>query len=144
MLFRSGTSQTVLLLEDDSAKIPWTKPDDLKMDDALELLTSEEADADGIHRYEDFFYRYRGIRHYAFTDGRVKGLPHGGSRELLQSLFTIDDGSPNEGWDGEGFYSSDYRTPKLGNWFRMAIFVFLVLLPLPWVWLKRKGQDSSA
>ena len=55
-------------------------------------------------------------------------------------MFTIDDGGPGADWKA-GAYGPAVTLSKikLGNCVRLAIFVFLVFFPLPWVWINPKS-----
>jgi prepilin-type processing-associated H-X9-DG protein len=137
-----GTANTVLVMEDQSTRIPWMEPRDLMLDEALGVLTSSDPRAGGIHRHEDFFYDYFGGRNVAFVDGSVALLSDGLQRDFVSSLLTIDDhaglSSPNSG----GKFGERKRL-KVGNCYRLTVFILLTIFPLPWVWRKRKPGELS-
>jgi hypothetical protein len=54
--FTAGTALTVLVLEDQSQKIPWMEPRDLTLDQAVSVLSSQDPQFAGVHRQDDFFY----------------------------------------------------------------------------------------
>ena len=81
-----------------------------------------------------FFHSYSEGRNVVLADGAVRFLAHGNEAALVSGLLTINDG---EGWAEEGFESKSiqFKKPKYGNWLRLGLFLFIVCLPTPWVWL---------
>ena len=131
--FTGGTSNTILVLEDQSQKILWMEPRDLTWDDAISALTSQDWQMGGVHRPDDFFYEYSGGRQAALVDGSVRYLFDGMRRDLVASLLRIDQ-SPDESF--QDFVPTVTKRLKLFNCFLLASFIILALLPLPWVWRK--------
>lgn len=137
-----GSSNTVMIVEDQSGQIPWMEPRDLEFDEALRLFTSSDPQTVGLHRSEDFFFAYYWGRHVACVDGSVHFVYYGVQPEVWSALLNIDDGVKRADLDLRGSWRG-IRRVKLGNWFRLAVFVFLVLLPLPWVWLAGRRAECS-
>jgi hypothetical protein len=136
--FTAGTSNTILVLEDQSREILWMEPQDLTWDDATSALTSQDWRMGGVHRPEDFFYEYSGGRQAALVDGSVWYLLDGMPRDLIVSLLRFDQ-SPDESF--RDFVPTVTKRLKLFNCFLLASFVTLTLLPLPWVWRKREIDE---
>jgi hypothetical protein len=137
-----GTGGTILVMEDQSTKIPWMEPRDLMLDEALRVLTSSDPRVGGIHRQEGFFYDYAGVRNVALVDGRVAFFSDGLQRNFAAKLLTIDDGV---GVSAQNLELQPFAGKRLnvGNCYRLAVFVLLTVFPLPWVWRKRKPDELS-
>jgi hypothetical protein len=138
-----GISNTILVLEDNSSSISWMEPRDLEFDQAIRLLTSPDPVAAGLHRHEDFFCESYDGRDVAMADGRVRFLQHGIGKTVWSAPLQID--------DGVRLSDSAFNVPsarqlklKLGNCFRLAVFLLLTLFPLPWVFIKRARSPEPA
>lgn len=134
--FTDGTSKTILIMESDGRGVPWMEPRDLSLDEALDLVTSDEFDHLGGHGLDRFFTETHDGRLAATADGGVEFLPHGTPKQKWAALLTIDDGKDVD------CHSIDYpvrtlKRPNIWNWYRLSLFVVSVLLPLPWVWISR-------
>ena len=144
-----GTSQTLLVMEAHIPDTVWTEPRDLSFDEALNSLYSTNSGRMFGHRYEDFFFDYYAGSYVALADGSVRFLHQGLPRKTAVALLTYDGGDKLE----EEFVPSLKRTEKrlkVGNCYRLAVFVFLTLFPLPWVWIsprraaERKNEEQAA
>jgi prepilin-type processing-associated H-X9-DG protein len=133
--FTAGTALTILVLEDQSQKIPWMEPRDLTLDQAVSVLSSQDPQFAGVHRQDDFFYEYSGGRQVAFADGSVRYLSDGLPRDLVTSLLRIDE-QPDQTLLDLSVSPARTKRLKLFNCFLLALFVTLTLFPLPWVWIK--------
>jgi hypothetical protein len=131
---RDGTSNTALLIEIDNSTIPWLEPRDLAFDAALAVTAAADPVFTGNHRSESFFYEYAGGRQLVLVDGSVRYVSQGVGRHIWAGLFGVDDGIP---WSDEDLNPPEvvHRRLQIGNCVRLSVFVFLALLPLPWVWL---------
>lgn len=137
-----GTSHTLLVIEALVPEVAWSEPRDLSYDEAVRLLSSRDSRRVGGHLVEDFFYEHYFSRHAALVDGSVHFVHRGLPRETATALLTIDDGyGLEEGWSSSGNVSA--KRPKLGNWYRLAVFVLLMILPLPWVWISPRRSLPS-
>ena len=132
-----GTSNAVMVIEDQSDQIAWMEPRDLEFDEALRRFTSSDPQPVGLHRSEDFFFEYYKGRHVACVDGSVHFVYCGVKPDVWSALLIIDEGKKRSELDLRGS-GHGIRRVKLGNWFRLTIFVLLVVLPLPWVWLRKR------
>ncbi len=125
----------IMLIEDGDARIPWTQPTDWNVDDALSRVTSADLIDHGPHREEDFFFEYTAARNAALADASVHYYYDAMGRENWTHLLKIDGSEAPSGPEGIP-ESADKRTVKVANWLRLAAFVMLSILPLPWVWRK--------
>ena len=128
------------------------EPLDVTYEEAIHRFASQQPESPGKHRRRYLFLQERFFFHEAyigrnalFADGSVSTLPPGIDRETLSSLLTIDDG---KGWpeSEDDHRSRSGRKLNVGNCVRFAIFVLLVLYPLPWVWLNPhpRGKVTQA
>jgi len=139
---RDGTSNTVHVIEYDSGgKIHWTEPRDLDFDEAVSILGADDSQWTTGHRNQTFFRdTWYGGRHVAFADGGVRYVGVGLEGQVWLSLLNVDDGGPMAEWDVGGRHFSPVTRLRIGNCCRFAVFVLLVLFPLPWVWMNPTGE----
>jgi hypothetical protein len=129
-----GTANTILVLENRNADIPWMAPRDVSLEEVLGSFTSVDPQPAGVHYSESFFYHYSIGRNVAFADAyatflyQYDGLP----RVALSNLLTIDDGVSLDPRN-LGIPFGGTKRLKVGSCYRLAVFVFLIVLPLPWV-----------
>jgi hypothetical protein len=130
--FTDGTSNTILVVEDPSRKIPWMEPRDLVLDEAIEMLDSRNRRPAGSHP---------GGRQAALADGAVTFVPHGLPQELVTGLLIIDDGMrlPMHDLWSLSTVAKRSETPARH---RVPVFVALALFPLLWVWRKRETNEA--
>ena len=140
-----GPEHTILLIEIHTTHIHWAEPRDLTLEEALDVLTSNDPQVAGAYRTAPyFFYEYEYVpetRNVVFADGHAESIPHGVDRETWKQLLTIDDGVPAEDWDAVSAATYGKKLLNIGNCCRFAVFVVLALLPFPWVW--RNPPNSS-
>ncbi len=117
------------------AGIPWAEPRDLEIEESLALLASADPRAVHGRRQETFFYEHFQGSHILFADGEVRFAPDGTDQETWRGLLTVNDGIPEADWDGIAARSFGERRLRIGNCCRLGLFLFLVLFPLPWVWV---------
>lgn len=141
-MMKDGTSNIVMVMENHSPDISWTEPRDLSLEEAADVFASEDYESFTGHRHQTFFREYLGGRNVLFGDGSVQFAPFGTDRTLARELMTINDGKPESDWD---WYQSTALPRERVKWsvvIRFAIFVLLMLLPLPWVWLNPTGTKN--
>ncbi len=138
-----GTGNTTLVLECNTQQIPWLAPQDLELNEALDLLTGNDATKTGNHRSEDFFHRYYHGRNMAMADGSVRYSGNCVDRETWQALLEVDDGAS---WDEDKLSATlaSARQLQVGNCVRLGIFLLVVLLPLPWVWINPSNTVAKS
>jgi hypothetical protein len=113
-------------------------PRDLGQDEALDSLASNGPQAAGPHANESLFYQYSIGRNVAFADANFQFLYDGLSRDTLSNMLTIDGGVSPEP-PILGIPVGGTKRLKVGSCYRFAVFVLLIVFPLPWVWRKQKS-----
>ncbi len=121
----SGPYNTILLLEDSTARIPWTEPRDWTLDEALTELSSTDPKTSGPHISG---------RHAAHSDASVHFYSAEVSPRTWFELFTIDDRAPPADLADTPRVVRP-PTSKVLEFLRPITFLVLLLLPLPWGWL---------
>jgi hypothetical protein len=142
--FPDGLSHTIMVLEGDH-DVPWMEPRDLTLDAAVALLSEPPRFSSGAHRYENFFFVEFVGRNVALADGAVQFLYQSLDRDIATQLLVRDDGGPVTDGEYEKQRGNRHGTAprsggrrlRVGNCLRLAGFVVLTVLPLPWVWLGR-------
>ena len=137
--FKDGAANSIMLVESNSEKIPWTAPRDLTLKEAVQVLSSTETEAFDGHRSEDFFHKYYYGRHVTIADGMVRFAPFGTDPQLARELLILNDGKPDAPWELNGSGTMSQEQLKWGNVIRFAIAVVLTVFPLPGVWLNPRG-----
>ena len=137
--FKDGTSNTVIVVECD-ADIPWTAPRDLELDEALEILTSRDAESARGHSSGSFFFEEFYGRHVLLADGSVRFLGHGIDRPLWEGLLSIDDGIGLDWELSEPREVTGHKKLKVAQCVKFAVFVLVALFPLPWVWRNPRSE----
>jgi prepilin-type processing-associated H-X9-DG protein len=125
-------SETILVLESNVPRVPWSKPRDLTFDEAVALLTNPAPTSLG-HPYssrdDHFFYLKSGQRgiNVAFADGHVAFLRLPIDRNLAIALLTV-----NGREQIDHAYLRSRSQPELNypRCYAFAAFVALALLPL--------------
>ena len=127
-----GTSNTVAVVEHPRENVLWMEPRDITFADALHWLSSTDPRTGPVHGGEDFFNERfsQGGRLVAMADGSVQWMPPGMKSDVLSSLLTIDDGVAVSHSDWKGVPCVYTTRPRLDNLYRLAVFVFLALLPV--------------
>ncbi len=135
---RDGTSNTVLVVEHNARQIPWTKPEDLGLDEAIDLLTTTDLQRRIGHRYEGRVDRYHILSHVAMCDIDVGTILPDTTADQWRALFTFDDGQPIDEVFTEGYADASYvgKTTRrnIAHVCSLTTFLALSLLPLCWVW----------
>jgi hypothetical protein len=140
--FGGNAANTILVLEVIGQAIPWLEPRDVTVDEAVEMLTETDPEKAGVHRREGFFYDEVYMdRNVAMADGSVPDFGTSVSPDQIRSLLTTDGSAKVEDLRFE--WARSAVRPRLGNWFRLAVFLALALFPLPWVWRKRTESASG-
>ncbi|MGY8769639.1 MAG: DUF1559 family PulG-like putative transporter [Pirellulales bacterium] len=136
-----GTSSTLLLTECDEQRIPWMQPSDLEYDESIETLASSDSDTFTGHRDENFFFKLYTGRVLLFADGSTRFSDFGISKQTWAALIGIDDQIGLTAADLEAKPGTIKRI-RIGNWFRLGIFLFLTVFPLPWVWIDPSSKEQ--
>ncbi|TWT37260.1 hypothetical protein KOR34_22070 [Posidoniimonas corsicana] len=122
---RDGAENTVMLIEGDTA-IPWAKPADLTVTEAVALLTSPDNPPAVAGHVSDpgYFYLPATVRHVVMADGRVLGIECPISRELAIALLTVDGGEEVD------FNEINRHVEPRLDWRRCGGLAFFVLASL--------------
>ena len=138
---RDGTSTTVLVIEC-NANIPWTEPRDLTVDEAVALLADTEPFSARGHRGQTFFHEYYVGWHVLIADGSVRHASHQLDGGVWRAVLPIagDDVDRVEDLAAGNVLAATSRL-RVGNCIRLTIFIILVVLPLPWVWINPTWED---
>jgi hypothetical protein len=124
-----------MLVESASEDVSWTEPRDLDLEQTLIGLRPTSPNV-GTWHTAGFVVKEYYRPHAGFADGSVVCLAGDVSDEAMRQLLTIDDAAPDRAsestFDGPCFRSIDYYACV-----RLAVFVFVAILPLPWLWTKR-------
>ncbi|PHS18464.1 MAG: hypothetical protein COA78_02235 [Blastopirellula sp.] len=131
-----GSSNTALLTEFGESETLWLEPSDMEYQAALNILGSNDPDV--------FKEIHPNGRNVLMGDGSVRFTQSGFVPEFWSAMLSINDP------EFVGFDSFE-RQPILERpnpWpfatsMQPIIFVVLLFLPLPWVWIKPKVVSSS-
>jgi Protein of unknown function (DUF1559) len=125
---KDGAMNTILLIEAPHKNVPWTKPEDLSFDEAVELLSGDQHEGDAAHLIDNGpFFKPTRAGNVAFVDGRAETLRLPLPRDVAIALLTVD--------GGEEFYREAldrYAPPRrldLARCYALAAFVGLSLAP---------------
>lgn len=133
----------IAVVEATGPGIPWTKPQDLALTEALPILTSASPEGNDGHRTETFFLSQFHGRHVVTLDGHVILMPGGVSCDVWLKLLRIDDAARLSPKNIRPVIASS-RTIKVGNCIRLSLWIVVVVLPLPWAILRRSCGLGTA
>jgi hypothetical protein len=131
---------TVWVVEATGPGIPWTKPQDLTLSDALSILSSVAPKQMDGHWWEGFFSRQFTGRNVLMADGFLFFVSGGLSRELGRQVLQIDDGNPLS-FDDILTTTRAPRQINIGNCARFGLWVVVALWPLPWAVPRSIGAE---
>lgn len=124
-LLADGTSGTIGIVEDPANPIEWTKPDDLTLEEAVELFSN--LGIKDVAHYSDELFTYTAIgSSVAMLDGSVHRLGLDVAPEELRKAFGANNGVP----DMDRLLGSGQSQTKYGSVVSAVIYVILMLLPL--------------
>ena len=130
------THATVVVVEATGPGIPWTKPQDLTVVEALPILTSVASEQTDGHRMENFLSRQFYGRNVVMADAFTHLVPGGVAPEVWLHMLTIDDGTDLSPEDVAPIIVAP-RKVKVGNCIRAGLWIVIVLIPLYWVFPRR-------
>jgi hypothetical protein len=129
---KDGSAQTLFLVEFDIGEIRWTEPSDLTLDEAMSRFAAHNPTRLDGHQDNYFFCWSDSGRNVLMADCTVRYLRHGVDDQSWSDLLIMDDGQSDAFRNVLPQEALTRRRLRIGNCIRIAIFVFLVLLPLPW------------
>ena len=139
-----GTSHTLMLIEENAEEIYWTEPRDLTVEESLRSMHDASPDSWHGHRNKERFSYEESGRLGIFADNHSAFLPNGIDRDQWRSLVQLDDGRPQieSTWPvTAGVIKTEPRWIKR---IVAAVFILLVLLPLPWTcWTVTVARPDS-
>jgi len=141
--FEGGTANVILVTESAPCKVHWMEPADISPEEAVKLFTSADSQDASEHCYEDFFYEYYWGRNMLYADGSVRFFNNGIDASTWSALFNINNGKKVDHKDIRSSIPHGGKI-KWGNWFRLAMFICLMLLPSGWVWRKPATSERKA
>ncbi len=137
-----ATDATVLIVEASAEEIPWTKPQDLTIAEAIPLLSSVAPERTGAHKSESVFTVQFNGRWVAMVDERPEFVPNGVARNDWFRLLRISDGTCG----GEFRVTPTIfatRKAKVGVCIRLVTWIFVVALPLLWLSVSANRQRRA-
>lgn len=137
-----GTSNTVFLVEHINRDTNWLEPYDPSFEEVLAGGTSLDVHDQAGHGYKTFFNSYFHGSNVAYADGRIRFLPYGIKESLYSRLLQANDGLEIRDEEFEHHHDAFHRR-RYDNWYRLAVFVIMALLPLPWIW-RKAGPSQKA
>ena len=143
-----GLSRSIMVIEAAGLGVNWLQPQDLSVEQAVELLTTRQqfghAAAD-----EGFFtttYYDRSYHNVAYADGHIEWLGQLKDADVARALMTVAGG---EKWQSEPFEWEDMlveanarTTINWGNVWGVSVFVVLYLLP-GWILYRNKVKTQT-
>lgn len=120
-----GSSNTLGIVEDVVDPVPWTKPEDLTIEQAIAVLAPQDLrHVAHVHRGQ-FETSYTGSN-VSLLDGGTLNLSPGGRPEFFRKLCLINDGAMIDIYDHSG-RSIQRAHPE--RYIVLVIYILLLLLP---------------
>ena len=134
-----GSSNTIALIEDAADPVPWTKPSDITIDQAVQSFA--RLDPDSAPHADDQFFKTVYIKgNYTRFDGSTEPIRNDYSSKEIRKLFGINDGIATEDLPDAGSnYLVVYKPEKI---FASVAFVVLMLYPLTWVYRAQQRRPA--
>jgi hypothetical protein len=137
--FHDGGRRTILLLESPDRRVYWAKPEDLRLDEAINALTQPLPHPAYGHPLESGYFEKPGYGiHAAFADGTLRLLRAPLPRDVATAMLTVGgadkiDDAVIQAWS----------RPELDYQKCYAFGVFVVLAVLPAAKLMRRPNQRS-
>jgi hypothetical protein len=141
--FKDGLSSTVLVLEAPETPVPWSKPCDLSMNEAIRLLSTVDSETAPPHRKETFLALGSGGRNVGFANGEPRYMKTGIPRDTCRAMLTIDGGESETAKKIRLVTDVDASEYKIPNLIGVAAFIILLLLPLVVIAKENRGNENS-
>ncbi|PHR93511.1 MAG: hypothetical protein COA78_32755 [Blastopirellula sp.] len=136
--------KALMLVECDGPNIPWLEPRDLQYEEALKIFTNPDLDTYEGHNHEMFdgqlshssFHDTPGYR-YVLGHDRISAyhVGFGVGQQSWEQMINIDDGVAWDDINRATPAALQIKRWKLGNCFRLAIFIVVMLLPFYCRWV---------
>jgi len=135
---RDGSSNTAAIVEDAANPVPWTKPEDISIDQAVQLFC-KSFKGNAAHVRETIFRRFYSSGNMAFYDGSTYRARQFKDPVDAAKLFGISNGFANLD-NAQNCSWSESRYDKI---VAAVIYVILILAPLffmPW----KSAQENES
>lgn len=128
-------SSIIVLIEDAANPVPWLKPEDLSVDEAIAILSSTSREH-ASHCFETKFGTKLHGNIVGLLDGRARFIPIGADPDILRQAFDAYDGIEPD---------LDFEMPKIKiikwqGYISLGIFFFLLAIPIVLVGRKRRAN----
>jgi hypothetical protein len=123
-----GASNTVMMIEDFANPIPWTKPDDVSIEEAVDILTAKntrQAFEKCAHHQDLAWAKYHSGTIVGFFDGSKNMIAIDSAPDDVRSMLLADDGN-NIDW--HELNSTDASTPYNIKWLGCALLCLYAAL----------------
>jgi prepilin-type processing-associated H-X9-DG protein len=143
-----GLSKSIMVIEAAGLGVSWLQPQDLSIEQAVELLTTKQQSGHPAAD-EGFFtttHYDRSYRNVAYADGHVEWMGQLKDADVAKALLTVAGGEPwpfePSEWEDK-FVEAKARTSiNWGNVWGLSVFVFLYLLP-GWMLYRNAVQSQT-
>jgi prepilin-type processing-associated H-X9-DG protein len=137
-----------MVIEAAGLGVNWLQPQDLSVEQAVELLTTKQHSGHAAAD-EGFFtttHYDRSYRNVAYADGHIEWMSQLKDADVAKGLLTVAGGEPwpfePSEWDDKFVEASTHTTINWGNVWGLSIFVFLYLLP-GWLLYRNVAQTQT-
>ena len=120
-----GLSNTIGLIEDPHHPTHWMQPGEFTAEEAAEAMNSMAKEA-AVHHHETTFNKTYFGSGFATLDGATHWWPPNSDKPMQPGAFLIDDGYL---FDTDALGKPVVKI-KYGAWFRLAVYLMLILLPV--------------
>ncbi|MCA9156607.1 MAG: hypothetical protein KDA38_17570, partial [Planctomycetales bacterium] len=121
-----------------STDTQWTEPRDISAEEAVRLLSGDSAQ-NLRHALLGFNHETVSGRYVAFANGRVHRV--GRLSEGIARKLVHQDAEAGPFDRAILVHRTEPSVSTYGNLFRFGVFLILVFLPLPWVWISPRRES---
>ena len=133
-------AETVILMNDESRTVPWTKPVDISMDQATESLLNPPTNRFFWNRGFLWSTAY-GHLIVLFGSGSLFVTPH--DRQDVDKLIHMAEGADFDDYSSVLKPEHPWREVHYGNIFRLLVFLIVALWPIPWFLQAKRRIEQS-
>lgn len=129
---RDGPSNTIMMIEDFSNPIPWTKPEDVPVDKAVEILTAANTRnhlEKCAHSAKYTWATYPVGTIVAFFDGRQCLVGIDSEPDEIRALLLVDDGAKIDSWNLSPRNTTTFGTVNWPGTLLLGLFAGLIFAP---------------
>jgi hypothetical protein len=139
-----GSSNTIAIVEDHTSTTPWTKPEDLTIDQAMKLINDRPNRRENLHAREYSFQYDIPSLTIGFLDGHVELFYPGEHPPVQRSMFTFA-GGERDSW-GADLYENrplSIRRPRTDRYALLFLYPLVAFLPAIIAFLKAGTSVES-